>query len=265
MSKLSKFIHVDTNERAIPFGLGQRVQYESYLAVKNRINDVVYKLIDLQALKDYMDACGNGANSRLTYAVLFIKAIAEALKKYPRIHYMKRFNRIIVPSTIDIGVSVYSEEALSPVVVIRDAGNKDVYSIAEELRELTKQARAQEKEDLEFYGKFARLLPLGFFRRAILRLLLRSQRFARSLVGTFQLSTMHTMDIDFGITSACVTTLLIIGGMRQRPMVVEGQVMPRTSAYFMLHANHGIMPGKYLSDFLGELQRILHKPEELLP
>ncbi|MFC1853500.1 2-oxo acid dehydrogenase subunit E2 [candidate division CSSED10-310 bacterium] len=264
MANINDMIHFDPQEQRRPLDMGHKVVWDSFRALKNRINDVVIKLVDMEIFVEHVKKYNSQAPQKIPMSALFIKTLATAVKKFPRINYMTRGYSVIVPSQIDIGLTIATKEPLSPVAVVRNAGQKSVIELASELGDLIKETVQKEREDIASFGRLCRFLPGGFFRRALIKLVLRNQRINRANFGTIQLSAMHRTDLDFGMTSTTGTTLFVVGGMKKRPMVIEDQVVPRLTAYHMLQGNHAILSGTYAIDFFAEYQRLVRHPEEFL-
>ena len=201
---------------------------------------------------------------KVTRAALLIRAVGLALKKYPRLGWMARGWRLVKPSTADVGCSVGTESPVSPVVVIRDAGNKGLLEINEELTRLVVEAREKEAAELAKIERASKLIPFGWLYRFLLWILMTRQQFIRHSVGNFQVTLPRHENIDFGATAHTVCSTIMSTRPRQRPMVVDGEVVARPSVYYCFHFDHGINGAEHGTVFIDEVYRLLDHPEELL-
>ena len=86
------------------------------------------------------------------------------------------------------------------------------------------------------------LVPFGFMRRAILRLLFSSAEFRRRGAGTFQVSTVPA---DWALTSTFSTAGVLMGGqVRSRVVAVDGQPAVRPVMTLTLSGDHGVWDGR---------------------
>ena len=201
---------------------------------------------------------------KITLASLLIRAVGVALTKYPRLGWMVRGWRLVKPSTADVGCSVGTESPVSPVVVIRDAGRKSLAQVSEELARLVGEAREREVAELAKIERGAKLVPFGWLYRLLLWFLMTRQRFIRHSVGNFQVTLPRHENIDFGATANTVCSTIMVTRTKDRPMVVDGQVVARPSVYYCFHFDHAINGAEHGTVFIDEVYRLMDHPEELL-
>ena len=223
------------------------------------------RLVDLSAAERFSRQCGktDGEGVMPIYHIpLLIKACSLALEKYPQVNYMIRGQKMVRPSSIDIGVSVAGEENVAPVVVIREADAKSLQAIAQELFVKSVEAKKQEKEDLKKLDSIGRWIPFSFVRRKLVGLFINNQRVRRELVGTFQITSLN--HVDFGFPAVISTTALLgVGGVAKRCIVVGEEVEVRPTIYLSLVGDHRVLDGVKAGAFLNEVKRLLENPHEL--
>lgn len=76
----------------------------------------------------------------LTYFPFFVKAVAEALKKFPIMNSQWAGDSIIVHKSINISIAVATDQALFAPVIL-NADQKNIAELAKEVHELAKKAR----------------------------------------------------------------------------------------------------------------------------
>jgi pyruvate dehydrogenase E2 component (dihydrolipoamide acetyltransferase) len=187
---------------------------------------------------------------------LLVHAVARALAANPHLHQIIAGSKRYRPGRVDIGLSVTGETFVAPVLVIEGADQKDVAEIAEETARRAPEVRKADQQMLRLLRQWGWLVPFGFLRRAILRLLFASPTFRRKGAGTFQVSTVPA---DWALTSAFSTAGVLVGGqVWSRVIAVDGQPAVRPTMALTLSGDHGVWDGRAAARFLaavkGELE-----------
>ena len=152
---------------------------------------------------------------------LLVHAAARALASNPQLHQVIAGTRRHRPGRVDIGLSVTGETFVSPVLVIENADGKSVAEIAAETTRRAPEIRASDHQMISTLRRWGRIVPFGFLRRAILRLLFMSATFRRKGAGTFQVTTVP---VDWALTSSFSTAGVLVGSqVRLRVVVVDGK------------------------------------------
>lgn len=195
-----------------------------------------------------------------TYTHLFVRATALALARCPDAHQMVCGYRRLRPARVDIGLSVAGQTSFAPVLVIEDAFAKKLPDLVDFLKEQIPKTREKEARDLAGMRKTGWLVPFGFLRRAILRLLGNLFWFRRKLVGTFQVTVLRDADT--------VTPLLFysgaalgVGAVRDRVVAHLGQPVVAPTAVLSMTFDHRTLDGKRTTDLLATVCSILEGDE----
>jgi 2-oxoacid dehydrogenases acyltransferase (catalytic domain) len=198
----------------------------------------------------------------ISQVAFMVAAVGRVLAADPVLHSIVGPRTRIIPAGPEIGVSVTGRGALAPVTIIREPHKKDALTIQKEILRGAKAARRQEVQDMR-RTEILRFVP-SFLRRLFIRWAL-SPRVRRKLVGTFQISSLETYQIEAAMTPVAAAPLLMLGRCRERPVVREGKVVVRPIVWAVLHGDHRVMNGATASAFRERLQAILDQPEALLP
>jgi pyruvate dehydrogenase E2 component (dihydrolipoamide acetyltransferase) len=173
---------------------------------------------------------------------LLVHAAAHALSSNPKWHQMVAGNTRYHPPHVDIGLSITGESFVAPVLVIERAEEKSIAEIASEITTRASEVRQADQEMMRVLRRWGRLVPFGFMRRALLRMLFTSSKFRRKGVGTFQVSTVPG---DWAMSSAFSTVGVLIGGQtRQRVVAIDGQPEVRPLMTLTLCGDHGVWDGR---------------------
>jgi len=172
---------------------------------------------------------------RLGFMSFFVKASIEALKRYPVVNASVDGSDIVYHNYFDIGLAVSSPRGLV-VPIMRDV---DTLSFAE----IEKQLRA--------FGSRAQDGKLGLDD-------LTGGTFSITNGGVFG-SMMSTP-----ILNPPQSAILGMHAIKERPMVVDGEIQIRPMMYLALSYDHRIIDGKEAVSFLVALKECLEDPARLL-
>ena len=172
---------------------------------------------------------------KLGFMSFFVKAAAEALRKRPIINASVDGEDIIYHGYQDIGIAVATDKGLV-VPILRNAGEMSLARIESQIASYAKQARegGLKLEDLQG--------------------------------GTFTITNGGVFGSLFStpIINPPQSAILGMHAIKERPMVVDGAVMPRPMMYIALTYDHRIIDGKDAVLFLVEIKNALEDPHRLL-
>ena len=191
-------------------------------------------LMDLRKqYKDLFEKTHNG--TRLGFMGFFVKAAAEALKRFPAVNASIDGNDIVYHGYYDVGVAVSTERGLV-VPVLRDC---DRMSIAEVEGGIKNYAVAAKD------GKLAIEDMTG---------------------GTFTITNGGVFGslLSTPILNPPQTAILGMHKIQERPMAVNGQVVIQPMMYLALSYDHRMIDGKDAVQFLVVIKDMLEDPARML-
>jgi pyruvate dehydrogenase E2 component (dihydrolipoamide acetyltransferase) len=170
----------------------------------------------------------------LTPLPYFIRATVRAVKEFPMLNssWDDSAGEIVVKSSINVGIAVNTPQGLL-VPVLRGADRLDLAGIAEASARLIEGARAGTLSPAEMTGGTITVTNVG-------------------ASGPIETGTPIINPPE-----CCVVGF---GGIRPRPMVVDGQVLARQSAWISISVDHRIVDGAMASEFLTALVHGLEDP-----
>jgi len=210
------------------------VESQSNAAMLTSFNEV--DLTEVMALrKRYKEHFEKEHGVRLGFMSFFVKAAVEALKKHPIINASVEGNDIIYHDFWDIGIAVSSDKGLV-VPVVRDCDQKGF---------------AQIEGDISAYAQKARKGGLGM---------------DDLTGGTFTITNGGVFGslISTPIINPPQSAILGMHKIQDRPMVVDGEVKPRSMMYLALTYDHRIVDGKDAVQFLVSIKESLEDPARLM-
>jgi 2-oxoglutarate dehydrogenase E2 component (dihydrolipoamide succinyltransferase) len=193
-------------------------------------------LTEVMALrKRYKETFEKEHGVRLGFMSFFAKAAVEALKRFPVVNASIEGTDVIYHNYFDIGIAVSTERGLL-VPVLRDV---DQMSFADFERSLGEIARKAQE------GKIGMEDLTG---------------------GTFSITNGGVFGsmMSTPILNQPQSAILGMHAIKQRPMVVDGEILARPMMYLALTYDHRIIDGKDSVQFLVTIKEQLEDPSRLL-
>ncbi len=189
-----------------------------------------------------MDNCIEGRNKinessniKISFNDIIIKASAVALRKHPMVNSSFLTDKIRVNNHIHIGVAVAVDEGLL-VPVIRFADNKSLSHISTEVRNLAGKAKDKELQPSDWEGNTFTISNLGMF-------------------GIDEFTAIINPN------DACI---LAVGGIKNTPIVKNGEIVSGNIMKVTLSCDHRIVDGATGSSFLKTLKELIEDPIKIL-
>ena len=165
----------------------------------------------------------------------FIKAAVGALKAFPQVNSEIQGDEIIYKRFYDIGVAIGASTGLV-VPVVREADGKSFAEIEKEVRQFAEKAEEGKLKIEDLAGGSFSITNGGVF-------------------GSM-LSTPILNPPQVGI--------LGLHAIKERPVVVDGEVVIRPVMYVALSYDHRVVDGREAVQFLVRLKELVEDPQSLL-
>ncbi|MFB9862530.1 pyruvate dehydrogenase complex dihydrolipoamide acetyltransferase [Rufibacter immobilis] len=172
---------------------------------------------------------------KVSFNDLVIKAAAAALRKHPAVNSSWLGDKIRYNNMVNIGVAVAVEEGLL-VPVVRNADMKPLSAISAEVKDLGGKAKSKKLQPAEMTGNTFTISNLGMF-------------------GIEEFTAI------INPPDACI---LAVGGIKQTPVVKNGQIQIGNVMKVTLSCDHRVVDGAVGSAFLQTLKGFLEDPVRML-
>jgi pyruvate dehydrogenase E2 component (dihydrolipoamide acetyltransferase) len=175
------------------------------------------------------------ANVKISFNDLVLKAVASSLRQHPKVNSSWLEDKIRYNKHIHIGVAVAVEEGLL-VPVVRFADGKTLSQISAEVKEFGQKAKDKKLQPSDWEG------------------------------NTFTISNLGMFGIDefTAIINPPDACILAVGGIKQVPVVKNGEVVPGSVMKVTLSCDHRVVDGATGAGFLQTLKGFLENPVVLL-
>ena len=191
--------------------------------------------IDMERAMMVREQLNQNSDVRISYNDLVIRSVASALKKHAVINASWLGDRIRYNHDVHIGVAVAVEDGLL-VPVIKNADRKTLSQINGEVKMLAGKAKDKKLQPDEMQGNTFTISNLGMF-------------------GIEEFTAI------INPPDACI---LAVGGIIQKPVVKNGQIVVGNTMKVTLSCDHRVVDGASGAQFLQTLKSILEEPLLLL-
>ncbi len=191
--------------------------------------------IEMDELMKARDAINTVAGLKISFNDLVVKAVSASLRLHPKVNSSWLGDKIRYNHHIHIGVAVAVEEGLL-VPVIRFADGKTLTQIATEVRNYVVKAKEKKLQPSDWEGNTFTISNLGMF-------------------GIEEFTAI------INPPDACI---LAVGGIKQVPMVKNGQIVAGNVMKVTLSCDHRVVDGALGAAFLKTLKHNLENPVLML-
>jgi len=166
---------------------------------------------------------------------VFVRACVEALKAYPEVNARIDGNDIVYQDFYDIGVAIGGEKGLV-VPVLRDADGLDYAGIEKAIRDYGDKVKNNKIELADLEG------------------------------GTFTVSNggVYGSMLSTPIINPPQCAVLGMHNIKERPVVVDGEIVIRPMMYLALSYDHRLIDGKQAVSFLVKVKEFVENPDRTL-
>ncbi|BDY05796.1 2-oxoglutarate dehydrogenase complex dihydrolipoyllysine-residue succinyltransferase [Ferrimonas sp. YFM] len=203
-------------------------------AMLTTFNEVNMKPI-MELRKQYQDIFEKRHGIRLGFMSFYVKAVVEALKRYPQVNASLDGDDMVYHNYFDISIAVSTPRGLV-TPVLRDADKLSVAEIEKGIKELAIKGRDGKLTVEELSGGNFTITNGGVF---------------GSLMST-------------PIINPPQSAILGMHAIKDRPMAVNGQVEILPMMYLALSYDHRVIDGKESVGFLVTIKELLEDPTRLL-
>ena len=203
-------------------------------AILTSFNEVDLKAV-MDLRKKYKEAFEKEHGVKLGLMSFFVKAVCDALRKHPIVNASLEGDEIVYHGFQDIGIAVSTERGLM-VPILRNAEHMTLADAERNIREFAVKAREGSITLEDLQG------------------------------GTFTITNGGTFGSLFStpLLNPPQSAILGMHTIKERPVVVAGEIVARPMMYIALSYDHRIIDGKDAVLFLVAIKDVLEDPARLL-
>lgn len=197
----------------------------------------------------------------LSFTALLLACLGQALNRHKPMHaYRDWRNRIVIFDEVDVNtlveVEVDGRRIIRPAI-IRAVNTKTVQALHQELRAF--QGAAEQSREAAFLRGFVRLPTV--VRRLFYAVLFRNPQLLKAYFGTVALSSIGMFGTGgfWGIPVSNHTLQLTLGGIAQKPGVVDGRIEVREYLSVTISFDHDLVDGAPAARFAQEWKELVER------
>ena len=227
-------------EQRVPMTRLRKRVAERLLEVKNTTAMLTtFNEVDMQPImqlrKKYGEKFEKQHGTRLGFMSFYVKAVVEALKRYPVINASIDGDDIVYHNYFDVSIAVSTPRGLV-TPVLRDCDKMSMADIEKQIKVLAEKGRDGKLTVEDLTGGNFTITNGGVF---------------GSLIST-------------PIINPPQSAILGMHAIKDRPVAVDGQVVIRPMMYLALSYDHRLIDGKDSVGFLVAIKDLLEDPTRLL-
>ena len=191
--------------------------------------------IDMDRAIEARKSMNASGKVKISFNDLVVKAVAMALRQHPVINSSWRGDTIRINQHVNIGVAVAVDEGLL-VPVLRYADTKGLAQISSEVKDFVGKAKDKKLQPADWEGS----------------------TFTTSNLGMFGIEECTAI---INPPDSCIMT---IGGIKQVPVVKNGEVVPGNVMKVTLSCDHRVVDGASGAAFLQTFKEMMEDPIHML-
>lgn len=233
-------LNTNRAEQRVPMTRLRKRVAERLLEVKNTTAMLTtFNEVDMQPImqlrKKYAEKFEKQHDVRLGFMSFYVKAVVEALKRYPVVNASIDGDDIVYHNYFDVSIAVSTPRGLV-TPVLRDCDKMSLAEIEKQIKVLAEKGREGKLTVEDLTGGNFTITNGGVF---------------GSLMST-------------PIINPPQSAILGMHAIKDRPVAVDGQVVIRPMMYLALSYDHRLIDGKDSVGFLVTIKELLEDPTRLL-
>jgi pyruvate/2-oxoglutarate dehydrogenase complex dihydrolipoamide acyltransferase (E2) component len=217
--------------------------------------------LDVTVARAWIQAYKEKTGERLSFTAFFINCLGEAISRHDHLHAYRNWRgQLVIFEDVNIVtmIEIESDGRKVPMPYVLQAVNKKTYlEIHQEIR--AAQTAPAETKGAKFMGWFLYLpWPL---RRLFYWVVLRMPQYFRANASSVLVTAvgMFSRGAAWAITMPTHTLAVALGGIAQKPGVVDGKIVPREYLHVTISIDHDVVDGAPIARFGNELMTLIEQ------
>ncbi len=234
------------------------------------IGSVEFDITDLMAFVKEKRKTGLKVTPTHIFALATARAIQEEI---PEMNTFIRMGRVVKHPSIDAMISVLLPGGQMGSIRLAEADRHTLEEAVPKLQEQIRQARKTVDESQKLKERLGRI-PWPFRTWVYQFFYLLNVRWGINLpglsthqFGSFVVSNIGSLGLEIGYPAlfpvANVPFVLILGGIKEMPWVVNGEIVPRTIMKVSIAMDHRVLDASHGGKLFLYLKKVVRQPEML--
>ncbi len=203
--------------------------------------------IDVTRPRQYIREHKGKTGETLSFTAFLVHCVGAAVDVDKAVHACQDWRgRLVIFDEVDVTVPVEVDTGTEKFLtghIVRGANRKDVAAIHNEIRSAQGQALPEATKESRLLTRFT-MLP-GMFRRFLLRIIWSNPHLSKQVRGTVALTAVGMFGTrgGWGMSAPTHTLGIVVGGIAQKPTLVDGRLELHEYLCLTLEFDHDIVDG----------------------
>lgn len=248
----------------IPFSRSRQIVAESLRMAERK--HIIHGLleVDVTAARQFIREYETRTGEQLSFTAFIIICMGKAVSENKMVQAFRLGNRkLIVFDDVDVSTMVerttVEGEKVVRIHVIRAVDKRTYHDINQEIQEVqSRPADEVMSQQAKVLTDIGLGLP-GFLRQFFMRYIFGNPHRVRQLGGTVAVTAVGMFGDGggWGIPSVNPLTLLTLGGITQKPGIVDGRIEPCEYLSLTISFDHDIVDGAPAARFASRLKQLI--------
>jgi pyruvate/2-oxoglutarate dehydrogenase complex dihydrolipoamide acyltransferase (E2) component len=196
----------------------------------------------------------------LSFTGYVTHCLAQAVAQDKQVQAFRQGRKLVIFEDVDVALMIEGEIEGRKIVVnhvVRAAQGKGVEQIHREIRA----AQAGVKERVRQQSRFRFITSLPWFARSLVFRFMRSNaQIWSAMAGTVAITSVGMFGpgrMGWGLPIAPAPLMLTLGGISEKPMVINGRIEPREILCMTISLDHDVVDGAPAARFVARLTELL--------
>jgi pyruvate/2-oxoglutarate dehydrogenase complex dihydrolipoamide acyltransferase (E2) component len=246
-----------------------RLRIVDFLRLMQR-KPIIHALTELDVTKprQYIREHKARTGESLSFTAFIIYCLGKAVDEDKRMHAYRKGNKLVLFDEVDITTVIEHEvdaEKIATPHIFRAVNKRTLLDIHREMRTAQAEKVEEFKQGIPWYESAFFSLP-QFIRVAILGAFGKSPRLMKRVEGTSMVTAvgMFGQGIGWGIPLTNYTLGIALGGIGEKPGIVDGRIEIREYLSMTTSVNHDIIDGAPLARFAARFRELIESGSGLI-
>lgn len=250
--------------RTIPFHLERRMNLDAVWIQRQKSTFTALTEIDVSDARHNLREYKSVVGESLSFTAFIMTCLAQAVSENKSLQAYRNWrNQLVIFEDVDVAVMIeipLNGQTFPLLHVVRAVNRKTITEIHREIRTV----QADPSRSPNFTRQAVRLmrwfliLP-GFIRHLIYQVVLWNPRWFKRVAGTVVVTSvgMFGQGAGWGIALSNHTLTVTVGGITEKPGVVDRRIEIREHLNLSIGFDHIIVDGAPAARFIGRLQELI--------
>jgi pyruvate/2-oxoglutarate dehydrogenase complex dihydrolipoamide acyltransferase (E2) component len=210
-----------------------------------------------KSIREYRDRTGE----RLSFTAFIINCLGEAISRHEQLHAYRNWRgQLVIFKDVNIVTMIEAEldgRKIPMPYVLRAVNRRSLLELHREIRSV--QSAPAQSGEARFMNWFL-ILPWPL-RRLFYWIVMRIPQFFRSNSSSVLVTAvgMFSRGAAWAITMPNHTLTVAVGGIAEKPAVVDGAIIPREFLHVTISIDHDVVDGAPMARFGNELMSLVEQ------